>query len=125
MLRFYLVTDAVRRNVVAVRSTQSDIVTYIQNWFQNSRDLKGGRSRRIMASYRSKRRRITQEVNNQLLALHSLTPNLRLAQLELGQSEETCRNIDDEEHFNSLVTVVNLDLPILDFSPSLDKCNFV
>jgi hypothetical protein len=76
-------------------------------------------------SYRSKRRRITQEVNNQLLALHSLTPNLRLAQLELGQSEETCRNINDEEHFNSLVTVDNLDLPILDFSPSLDKCNFV
>jgi hypothetical protein len=74
-----------------------------------------------MASYRSKRRRITQEVNNQLLALHNLTPNLRLPQIELGQSEETCRNIDDEEHFNSLVAEVNLDLPALDFSPSQNQ----
>jgi hypothetical protein len=71
-----------------------------------------------MASYRSKRRILTQEVNNQLLALHNLTPNLRSPQLQLGRSEETCRNIDDEENFNSLVAVVNLNLPTLDFSPS-------
>jgi hypothetical protein len=45
ILRFYFVADAVRKNVVAVRATQSDIVTYIQNWFRNSRDLKGGRKK--------------------------------------------------------------------------------